>query len=81
MEQGLDSIILDKFAIYDAPEADLSEWDSVVEGKLNPEHEVTIAMVGKYMGSKESYKSLSEALVHGGIAHDSGVKIEWIEFD
>ncbi|MFT6103325.1 MAG: CTP synthase [Granulosicoccus sp.] len=66
MEHGLDSIILEKFKIT-APEADLSEWDVVEDGKLNPEHEVTIAMVGKYMELLDAYKSINEALIHAGI--------------
>lgn len=77
MEQGLDSIILDKFAIS-APEADLSEWDQVVDGKLNPEHEVTIAMVGKYMELLDAYKSLNEALSHAGIHTRTKVNILYI---
>lgn len=75
MEQGLDSIILEKFAIKDAPEADLSEWDKVADGKLNPEHEVTIAMVGKYMELLDAYKSLNEALSHAGIHTRTRVNI------
>ncbi|MFT5117260.1 MAG: CTP synthase [Kiritimatiellia bacterium] len=74
MEQGLDSFILDKFNIS-APEADLSEWDHVVDGKLNPEHEVTIAMVGKYMELLDAYKSLNEALSHAGIHTRTKVNI------
>jgi CTP synthase len=77
MEQGLDSIILEKFGIS-APEADLSEWDRVVDGKLNPEHEVTIAMVGKYMELLDAYKSLNEALSHAGIHTRTRVKILYI---
>ena len=75
MEQGLDSIILENFAINDAPVADLSEWDKVVDGKLNPEHEVTIAMVGKYMELLDAYKSLNEALTHAGIHTRTRVNI------
>jgi len=63
MEHGLDSIVLDNFGLT-AKAADLSEWDAVVDGKLNPEHEVTIAMVGKYMDLLDAYKSLNEALSH-----------------
>ncbi len=77
MEQGLDSIILDKFNIS-APAADLSEWDAVVDGKLNPEHQVTIAMVGKYMELLDAYKSLNEALSHAGIHTRTKVNILYI---
>ncbi len=74
---GLDQIVLDKFHI-EAPEADLSEWDAVVDGKLNPEHEVTVAMVGKYMELLDAYKSLNEALVHAGIHAKTKVNVKYI---
>jgi CTP synthase len=76
-EQGLDSIVLDKFNIS-APEADLSEWDAVAEAKLNPKHEVTIAMVGKYMELLDAYKSLNEALIHAGIHTRTKVNVLYI---
>lgn len=65
-EYALDEIVCERMGI-DAPEADLSEWDRVVDGKLNPENEVTIAMVGKYMDLLDAYKSLNESLIHAGI--------------
>ncbi len=74
---GLDQIVLDKFSI-DAPEADLREWNQVVEHELNPEHEVTIAMVGKYMDLLDAYKSLNEALKHAGILNRTKVNIRYI---
>lgn len=77
MEQNLDSIVLDNFGIA-APRADLSEWDRVVECKLNPEREVTIAMVGKYTGLLDAYKSLNEALVHAGIHTRTTVTVRHI---
>ena len=77
-KEGLDELIVNLLRLESAP-PNLREWDAMVQKIKRPTHEVTIAMVGKYMGSKESYKSLSEALVHGGIANDSGVRIEWIE--
>lgn len=73
----LDQIVLDKFGI-DAPEADLSEWHHVVENELNPEHQVTIAMVGKYMELLDAYKSLNEALKHAGIQNRTEVKMLYI---
>ena len=73
----LDQIVLDKFGI-DAPEADLAEWHQVVENELNPESEVTIAMVGKYMELLDAYKSLNEALKHAGIHNRTKVKILYI---
>jgi CTP synthase len=68
MLQGyaLDQIVCERLQI-EAPEPDLSEWDWVVDGKLNPEHEVTVAMVGKYMDLLDAYKSLNESLSHAGI--------------
>jgi CTP synthase len=63
----------------DAPLPDLSRWKQVVERVKNPEGEVRIAVVGKYMQVKDSYKSLSEALVHGGIANNVKVHMDWID--
>jgi len=77
-KEGLDELIVQSLRLESGP-PNLREWDAMVQKIRRPTHEVTIAMVGKYMGSKESYKSLSEALVHGGINHDTGIKIEWIE--
>ncbi len=74
---NLDAFALEKFAI-DAPQADLSEWDEVVEREANPENEVTIAMVGKYMDLLDAYKSLNEALSHAGIHTRTQVKIRHI---
>ena len=74
---GLDQLVLDQFKI-DAPVADLAEWDAVVEAKLNPEGEVTIAMVGKYMELLDAYKSLNEALSHAGISNRTKVKVNYI---
>jgi len=62
---GLDAFVIDRFNL-DCPEADLSEWDGVVENQLNSEGQVTIAMVGKYMELLDAYKSLTEALIHAG---------------
>lgn len=74
---NLDSFALEKFGI-EAPQADLSEWDRVVESEANPEHSVTIAMVGKYMDLLDAYKSLNEALSHAGIHTRTAVKIQYI---
>lgn len=75
---GLDQIVLDKFKL-DCPVADLSEWDEVIDGKLNPEKTVTIAMVGKYMDLLDAYKSLNESLDHAGIHTKTKVKINYID--
>jgi CTP synthase len=77
-EQGLDSIVVDKLRL-DVPPANLSEWQAVVEAKANPEAEVTIAMVGKYVDLKDSYMSLTEALRHAGIKTRTRVNILYLE--
>lgn len=74
---NLDQIVLEKFGL-EAPEADLHEWHSVVESELNPENEITIAMVGKYMDLLDAYKSLNEALKHAGIRNRTKVNIRYI---
>jgi len=74
---GLDQLVLDQFKI-EAPVADLAEWNAVVDAKLNPEGEVTIAMVGKYMELLDAYKSLNEALSHAGISTRTKVKVNYI---
>jgi CTP synthase len=78
-EEGLDREILAAFGITDAPEPQLGPWKDVSERLHNPEGEVNIAIVGKYTGLKDAYKSLSEALVHGGIANRVKVNINWID--
>lgn len=77
-EQGVDDIVIDRFRL-DCPPADLSEWDRVSDSFLNPDGEVTIAMVGKYMELLDAYKSLIEAITHAGIALRHKVKIEYID--
>jgi CTP synthase len=77
-EFGLDQIVVDQFQL-DCPPADLSEWDRVVDGKLNPEKSVTIAMVGKYMDLLDAYKSLNEALTHAGIHARTRVNVNYID--
>ena len=77
--EGLDKEVLDAFGITTAPEPDLSRWKTVMDRITNPEGEVKIAVVGKYTGLLDAYKSLSEALVHGGVANKVKVKLEWIE--
>lgn len=75
---GLDQIVVDKFKL-DCPPADLSEWEPVIDGKLNPEKTVTIAMVGKYMELLDAYKSLNESLEHAGIHTKTKVKVNYID--
>jgi CTP synthase len=63
------------FGIEDAPQPELSRWIDIMDRYANPEGEVTIGVVGKYVGLKDAYKSLHEALVHGGIANKVKVHI------
>lgn len=76
--QGLDDIVVEMLGIQAKP-ANLAEWDRVVDGFYHPDSEVTIGMVGKYVDLTESYKSLSEALLHAGIQTRIRVKIEYID--
>jgi CTP synthase len=76
--QGLDDIVTRQLGL-DLPKADLSEWQAIVEAKQNPTCEVHIAMVGKYMDLKDSYISLAEALLHGGIHTRTRVNLHYIE--
>lgn len=77
-EQGMDEIVCRKFGI-NPPPADLSMWNGLVESLEHPQHEVDIAMVGKYVGLTESYKSLSEALIHAGIHTHTKINIHYID--
>ena len=78
-EEGLDREVLAAFGITDAPQPDLTAWKDVSQRFHNPEGEVNIAIVGKYTGLKDAYKSLSEALTHGGIANRVKVNLNWID--
>jgi CTP synthase len=77
--EGLDSEVLNAFGIGKAPLPDLARWERISRTVHNPEGEVTIAVVGKYTGLKDAYKSLIEALTHGGIANGVKVNLDWIE--
>ena len=76
---GLDREVLAAFGIEPAPKPNMRRWDSVSKAYHNPEGEVSIAVVGKYTGLKDAYKSLIEALTHGGMANKVRVKLDWIE--
>jgi CTP synthase len=76
--QGLDDLVVEKLDL-EAKEIDLSQWDAVVEGLENPERSVRIAIVGKYVDLRESYKSLSEAIVHAGIHTRTKVDIHYVD--
>ncbi len=77
--EGLDSEVLRAFGIEPGSTPDLSRWVDIVDRLTNPEGEVTVGVVGKYVGLQDAYKSLNEALVHGGIANRVKVNIEWID--
>ncbi|MEH6617338.1 MAG: CTP synthase [Porticoccus sp.] len=77
-KRGLDQIVVERLRL-DCEDADLSDWDWVVENQMNPQHEVTIAMVGKYMELLDAYKSLNEALTHAGIRNQAKVNIRHID--
>ncbi|MEM5500866.1 CTP synthase [Ahrensia kielensis] len=78
-EEGLDQEVLSAFGIEPAPQPRMDVWNDISDRIHNPDAEVTIAIVGKYTGLKDAYKSLMEALTHGGIANRARVKLEWIE--
>jgi CTP synthase len=76
--EGLDREVCEHFGIT-APEPDLAAWEQIVQRIKKPEGSVTIAIVGKYTQVPDSYKSLAEAMTHGGIANNVGVKLDWID--
>ena len=76
-EQNVDDLICERFG-YDLPEADLTDWDNVVEALLNPEYTVRVAMVGKYVELPDAYKSVNEALLHAGIKNRVKVQIDYV---
>src|SRR4029453_18138411 len=77
--EGLDSEVLKIFGITDAPDPDMASWDDIMDRVDHPEGEVTIGVVGKYVGLPDAYKSLREALVHGGMANRVKVNIRWLD--
>ena len=77
--EGLDQAVLDAFQISPAPKPDLRRWEDVADRVNNPEGEVRVAIVGKYTQLEDAYKSIAEALTHGGMANRVKVKIEWVD--
>jgi CTP synthase len=77
--QGLDAEVLDVFGMHDAPPPNLARWQDIAHRLSHPDGEVNIAIVGKYTGLTDAYKSLVEALVHGGVANNVRVKFDWVE--
>ena len=77
--EGLDDEVLRVFGIADAPAPDLSRWNEVMDRLDHTDGEVTIGVVGKYVGLPDAYKSLREALIHGGLANRTRVNIKWLD--
>jgi CTP synthase len=77
-QRGLDDIVVDKLQLT-CPAADLESWDQVVNAQLSPQQQVNVAMVGKYTDLLDAYKSLNEALIHGGIQTHTQVKVHYID--
>jgi CTP synthase len=77
--EGLDAEVLRAFGIDDAPEPELARWDDIMDRLDHFEGEVTIGVVGKYVGLPDAYKSLTEALIHGGLANRVKVRINWLD--
>ncbi|RVT85543.1 CTP synthase [Rhodobacteraceae bacterium CCMM004] len=77
--EGLDQAVLDAFGISPAPRPNLARWEDVADRIFNPEGEVKIAIVGKYTQLEDAYKSIAEALTHGGMANRVKVNVEWVE--
>jgi CTP synthase len=77
--EGLDQAVLDAFQITPAPRPNLEKWDDVSERIHNPEGEVNVAIVGKYTQLEDAYKSIAEALTHGGMANRVKVKVSWVD--
>jgi CTP synthase len=77
-DEGLDNLVV-RHLHLDTPEPDLHRWEQIVHRIKHPKRTVTIAVVGKYIHLKDSYKSLCEALTHGGLANEAGVGIHWVD--
>src|SRR3954471_23843511 len=78
-EEGLDDAVLNAFGIEPDARPDLARWTDIMDRLTNPEGEVTVGVVGKYVGLQDAYKSLNEALVHGGLANRVKVHIKWLD--
>src|SRR5580700_5990286 len=76
--EGVDTLVL-RYLKLEAKDRDLSKWEDIVHRVYNPKAEVTIGIVGKYVEYEDSYKSLKEALVHGALAHNLKLEVNWVE--
>jgi CTP synthase len=79
-DQGFDRVVCERLRL-ETKEPDLTAWKAIVERIVHPKHQVRIAVVGKYTDLHDAYKSVQEALIHGGIGNDSGVEILWMGSD
>ena len=77
--EGMDQAVLDAFGISPAPKPDLARWEDVADRIFNAEGEVKVAIVGKYTQLEDAYKSIAEALTHGGMANRVKVSVEWVD--
>ena len=78
-QQGVDDIVLRHFDMSDLPKRELSGWEDMLDRMRHPVDEVTIGIIGKYVDYEDSYKSLKEALLHAGLAHQLRVQLRWVE--
>lgn len=78
-QQGVDDIVLRHFGMSDLPKRELSGWEVMLDRMRHPVDEVTIGIIGKYVDYEDSYKSLKEALLHAGLAHQLRVQLRWVE--
>lgn len=76
--EELDKVVLQKLGLITKINPDLSDWKSFLHRLKNPKKEVTIGLIGKYVELKDSYKSISESFIHGGVANEAKVNVEWI---
>ena len=77
--QGVDDLILRYLNMKDLPKRDMTAWEDMLDRMRHPEDEMTIGIIGKYVDYEDSYKSLKEALLHGGLAHKLRVQLRWVE--
>src|SRR5690606_24106252 len=77
--QGLDTLVVDRLRLPSSQAPDLGEWEAAVDATVRPVDEVTIAVVGKYVDHKDAYKSVGEALKHGGLRQRTRVTLKWLE--
>jgi CTP synthase len=78
LEQGLDSVVLKKLKLSSKGEPELKVWNKFLQKHKNPKHEVEIALIGKYIELQDSYKSITEAIIHAGSTNETKVKVRWI---